>query len=138
MRLILDSSVALKTALPETDSAIAAQLINDYHSGIHELLAPDVFYVEVGHSLTRAERQNRILPGSTWGLWKTIMADCPHLIDSLPLMSRAIEISSSVRIGLYDCLYVALAEQEGCHLITADEKLIKNLPGYPIVSLSSF
>ena len=71
MRLILDSNVALKTALPESDSAMAMQLISDFHSGIHELLAPDVFFVEVGHSLTRAERQNRILPGSTWGLWSS-------------------------------------------------------------------
>jgi predicted nucleic acid-binding protein len=66
------------------------------------------------------------------------MGDCPQLIDSLPLMNRAIKMSSRVRIGLYDCLYVALAEQEGCNLVTADEKLIKNLPGFPRISRSSF
>jgi len=138
MRLILDSNVALKIVLPEADSGFALRLIDDFHAGVHELLAPNVFYVEFAHALTRAERQGRVPANGAWYLWKTVMADCPQFFETLPLMQRAIEISSTVRIGIYDCIYVALAEQEGCDLVTADEKLIKNLPGYPIVSLSSF
>jgi predicted nucleic acid-binding protein len=44
-----------------------------------------------------------------------------------------------MRIGIYDCLYVALAEREGCELITADDKLIRNLQAqFPfIISLAS-
>ena len=57
MKYVLDSSVALKTALAEIDSPQAIRLLDDFHNGIHELLAPDVFHVEVGHALTRAERQ---------------------------------------------------------------------------------
>ena len=32
-----------------------------------------------------------------------------------------------MRCGVYDCLYVALAEKEGCELVTADDKLVKTL-----------
>jgi predicted nucleic acid-binding protein len=32
-----------------------------------------------------------------------------------------------MRVGIYDCLYVALAEREGCEFITADDKLSRNL-----------
>lgn len=32
-----------------------------------------------------------------------------------------------MRIGVYDCLYVALAERENCEPVTADDKLLKNL-----------
>jgi predicted nucleic acid-binding protein len=44
-----------------------------------------------------------------------------------------------MRHSVYDCLYVALAEREKCELVTADDKLIKNLtPQFPfIVPLSS-
>jgi len=52
-------------------------------------------------------------------------------------MPRAIELSSQARIGIYDCLYVAVAEHEGCDLVTADKKLIAALPNAPIVSLDS-
>ena len=51
----------------------------------------------------------------------------PQLHPSLALLPRAYEISSQMRVGIYDCLYVALAEREKCELITADDKLLKNL-----------
>jgi predicted nucleic acid-binding protein len=44
-----------------------------------------------------------------------------------PLLARAVDVSSQSRAGLYDCLYVALAEREGCELVTDDQKLIGNL-----------
>jgi predicted nucleic acid-binding protein len=67
------------------------------------------------------------------------MTTAPVQRASLPLMPRAISISSQLRIGVYDCLYVALADQEQCELITADDKLIKNLKKqFPFIqSLSS-
>ena len=63
----------------------------------------------------------------------------PILIPSLPLLLRAADISSTMRVGVYDCLYVALAEREGCEFITADDKLVKNLQAqFPfIVPLAS-
>jgi predicted nucleic acid-binding protein len=51
----------------------------------------------------------------------------PDLHGSLALLPRAYELSSLHRQGVYDCLYVALAEREGCELITADSRLIANL-----------
>jgi predicted nucleic acid-binding protein len=44
-----------------------------------------------------------------------------------------------MRVGIYDCLYVALAEREGCDFVTADQKLVANLqPHFPfVVPLSS-
>lgn len=44
-----------------------------------------------------------------------------------------------MRIGVYDCVYVALAEREGCELVTADAKLVSALGvTYPfIIPLSS-
>ncbi|MBI3411487.1 MAG: type II toxin-antitoxin system VapC family toxin [Planctomycetes bacterium] len=56
-----------------------------------------------------------------------------------PLLPRAVAISSAMRCGVYDCLYVALAERERCEIITADDKLLKNLGAqFPfIISLAS-
>jgi predicted nucleic acid-binding protein len=51
----------------------------------------------------------------------------PTLHSYLPLLPRALDISSATRHGVYDCVYVALAEREGCELLTADQKLITNL-----------
>ena len=134
MKYVLNSSVGCKWVVPEIHSDKALRLRDDFRNGVHELLAPDVFPIELGHALTRAERQGRVTPANGWALWLGVMADSPHLFPSIPLMPRAYEISSRMRVGIYDCLYVALAEQEKCELVTADDKLIKNLqPQFPFI-----
>jgi predicted nucleic acid-binding protein len=64
------------------------------------------------------------------------MADCPALLPSNPLMPRAFDLSSRMRIGVYDCLYVALAEQQRCRVVTADQRLLTAFPALTI-SLTS-
>ena len=48
-------------------------------------------------------------------------------------------ISSNTRVGVYDCLYVALGEQQSCEVVTTDSKLINTLQkDFPfIVALAS-
>jgi predicted nucleic acid-binding protein len=127
MRYVLDSSVALKWVLAEPDSPKALKLRADFQAAVHELLAPDVFEVEVAHALTRAERQGRIAAPQAGILWADILSTPPRLERSGALLPRAIQISSAARIGVYDCLYVALAEREGCQLVTADIRLVSSL-----------
>jgi predicted nucleic acid-binding protein len=47
-----------------------------------------------------------------------------------PLLFRATDISSRYRAGLYDCLYVALGEREICEVITADQRMLRNLQAH--------
>jgi predicted nucleic acid-binding protein len=139
MRAVLDSSAGLQTVLPEADTAKAIRLIDEYARGLHELLAPDIFPVETLNGLMKAERQKRIPAGTGFALWQTIMADAPLFHPHFQLMGRAYAIGTVTRVAIYDCLYVALAEREGCLLITSDQKLITNLqkPFPFIVPLSS-
>lgn len=139
MRYVIDSSVAFKWVVREVDSDRAERLRDDFRKGVHQLLAPDVFPAEVGHALTRAERQRRIPVGTAVPLLADILTTPPDFHPSVPFLLRACTISSHARVGFYDCLYVALAEREGCELVTADARLVANLqPPFPfIVPLSS-
>lgn len=139
MKYVIDSSVAFKWLVAEANDGKARQLRADLRNARHDLIGPDVFPLELGHSLTRAERQGRVSTTDGWSFWLSIMGENVQLHPSIPLMPRAYDISSSMRIGIYDCLYVALAEREGCEFITADERLVRNLqPHFAfIVSLAS-
>jgi predicted nucleic acid-binding protein len=127
MKYVLDSSVGFKALVPEDLSDKAVLLLQDYKNAIHELLSPEVYATEVTHALTRAERQGRITPAQGSVLFTDLTNSLPQLIASLPLLPRAYEISSKFRVGVYDCLYVALAEREKCELATADDKLVNSL-----------
>lgn len=134
MRYVLDANVALKWVLSEPDSARANALRQDFRNGIHQVLAPDIFPVEIAHGLTRAERRKLLKPPQGKALLADVLASCPQLHPSMPLLDRAFDISSAHRQGVYDCLYVALAQQEGCELVTSDDKLVKNLQArFPLI-----
>ena len=79
MRYILDSSVAVKWEVPEIDSDKAQRLRDDVRAGLHTVLAPDVYQIEVAHAFTRAERQGRIAVGAAAALLAGVMATPPQL-----------------------------------------------------------
>lgn len=124
MKYILDASVALKWVLSEADSPIANKLRDEFNHQTHELLAPDTLPVEIAHALTRAERKGLIPKGHAAVLFADVFTPAPDLRSHLDVLARAIDLSSDARIGVYDCLYVALAEREQCLVVTADQRLI--------------
>ncbi|MCI0685515.1 MAG: type II toxin-antitoxin system VapC family toxin [Gemmataceae bacterium] len=83
MKYVLDSNVAFKWGVPEPDSDKANRLRDAFRNSLHEFLAPDFFPIELGHALTRAERQNRILADK---LVKKLQAHYPfvRLLSSVP------------------------------------------------------
>jgi predicted nucleic acid-binding protein len=139
MRAVIDASVALKSVLNEQGSDKALSLVEQFRQGFHSLLAPDIFRVEVAHALTRAERKKIIPIGHAAIHFDDVMAQPPEFFDTALLMARAIEISSQTRTSVYDALYVCLAAEQNCELITADLKFIAALQAeFPfIVDLSS-
>jgi predicted nucleic acid-binding protein len=99
----------------------------NFLAGIHHFHSPDIFPVEVAHALTRAERQLRVVVGQARSLLTDVLLTPPQFHAYRPLLIRPVDISSQMRIGVYDCVYVALAKQENCEFVTGDDRLIKNL-----------
>ncbi|HZZ80081.1 MAG TPA: type II toxin-antitoxin system VapC family toxin [Gemmataceae bacterium] len=134
MKYVLDSSVAFKWLVPEVDTDKALRIRDAFNQNHFELIAPDILAVEVTHALTRAERQGRLTPAQGVVLLTDLLKNLPQLHNYLPLLPRAYEVSSTMRIGVYDCLYLALAEQESCEFITADVKLTNLKAQFPFLT----
>jgi predicted nucleic acid-binding protein len=139
MKYVLDSSVGFKWVVREADSDKALRLRDEYRSAVTHLLAPEFYPFEVAHAVTRAERQGRITTAQGAIAIGSLLRHLPELVSVLPFLSKAYTISSQTRVGVFDCLYVALAEREGCELVTADTRLLNSLEKqYPfVIPLSS-
>jgi predicted nucleic acid-binding protein len=120
MKDVLDTNVALKYVLPEKDDDKAIRIRDGFRQGIHGLHSPDVFPIEVAHSLAKAERRGDIKQGEGSHKMADVFTYMPNLPAYLALLPKALAIASQFRIGVHDCLYVVLAEREGCELLTAD------------------
>jgi predicted nucleic acid-binding protein len=134
MNYVLDSSVALKWVLPEPDSGRAIRLRDEYNASIHNLLAPDIFTPEIANGLAVAERQGRIKTGEAAIFFHDIVRNAPAIHSNPPLLIRAMEIALSTRQAVYDSLYIALAESQGCEMASADDQLVRKLrPLFPFL-----
>ena len=134
MRAVVDASVATSWVLPYPLSPQAIRIRDEYILQIHELIAPLCFSDEVASALTKAERQKIIAVGKAVRLLANVLHTSPALIPHSHLLQRATTISSQTRSGLFDCIYIALTEQEGCEVLTADQKLVRNVQKqYPFV-----
>jgi predicted nucleic acid-binding protein len=139
LKYVLDASVAACWVLRNPLQVKALKLRMEYRQNVQELIAPSHFPGEIASALTKAERQKLIAVGDAQPLIQDILSTPPVFYGIDSLFYRAVEISSQTRTAFYDCLYVALAEQQNCELITADDKLINALQGqFPfILSLAS-
>ena len=132
MRYVLDASIGIKWVMNDVDSVEARGLRDKYRSQIPDLISPDSFPLEAAHALAKAERRGIVTDAVQ--LWVELMLNSPNLVPCMPLMLRALRIAQQARIGVYDCLYVALAERERCELVTADTRLLNSLkPTYPFI-----
>jgi predicted nucleic acid-binding protein len=116
--IVVDASV-LANALADDD--VDGRVARDRLAGEADMFAPDLVDVETVSVLRR-----RWLAGTlTARRFSTAIDDLEDLdltrFPTLLLMRRAYELRANVTS--YDAAYVALAEQLGCTLVTADARL---------------
>ena len=140
MRYVVDSSVAAKWIIPEADSDKALHLLDEHHRGVHELLVPDWLLPEVANVLGKAAVVRQVLtPQEARQGFAAIQGLSLKLFASVPLTAQALELAITHRRAVYDCLYIALAINQGCQLVTADQPIVNQLAAtFPfLISLST-
>jgi predicted nucleic acid-binding protein len=135
VKLVIDASIGVKTILPEHNSAKALQLRDDYRKGIHQLFAPDLYFLEIGNFLVNAARAGKIHPSDLVLFYADLIRYQPVTCQATALFPRAFSIASKIRVSIYDALYLALSEEEQCPLVTDDVKLIRAAPGFSTATL---
>lgn len=75
---------------------------------------------------------NKVMSTDTTVSSELIQRSFPDFHPYLALLPRALELSSAARVGVYDCLYIALPEREPCRVVTADQRLLNAFPDHTI------
>lgn len=134
MTIAVDASLALKWVLPEEQTEEAWALLQAWRLQAETLIAPPIFRPEVANVLHRSARRGIITGPETSDALGMLI---PTIVIAEPpgLYSRAITLAGEFRLGaVYDALYVALAEYQGCEFWTADRRLVRAVqPQMPMV-----
>ena len=117
--MIIDASVAFKLIVEEPGSEEAIGWI-----GRTDLVAPSLVHAEVGNALWKRVQRHEIADDGEMGERLADLARYLRTVDETPVMPRALRLAVDLEHPIYDCIYLALAEQVGDELLTADRRFL--------------
>lgn len=128
---VVDASVLVKWFMEEEDRDRALALRQLHTSRKSAIIVSELTFLEILNAI-RYSPKSKEEDG----------AEAVHVLQNLrlqvkptdfDLLRKANAIAWAYEITIYDALYVALAEQVGHPLITADDVMVKKLMGHSIV-----
>lgn len=94
-----------------------------------DLAAPDLLFVEVASALASAVRRELLSGAQAAFLLDQLRDASIQVTSTVDLVERAFELRDN--LTQYDACYVALAEQLGCGILTADARFAR-APGLDV------
>jgi predicted nucleic acid-binding protein len=116
---VVDASVAVKWFARETGSEAAAALL---HSG-RAIVAPDILPLEVAHALWRKAQRHDLPADEVVPALTRLLALDIVLSRTVDLVPSATRIALEMAHPVYDCVYLALAEERGAPVASDDVRL---------------
>ena len=128
--IVVDASLAVKWFLPEPGAEAAAALLLEQD----EIAGPDMLAVEVHATLVRGAnmvKSNRLEAETAIRRFQAMIESGEvTLIRSLPnQIERAANLAIDLGHPLKDCLYLALAMELDCELMTCDARFAEKAKG---------
>jgi len=130
--LVIDSSVAAKWFPPMDSEPLAVQaqvILDDWKSGAVEIVVPDILWAELGNILWKCVQRQRCTASEATLVLRAMLDTGLPTISTDKLVEAGLHIATAYDRPVYDCLYIALAQQVEAEFITADEKLANALAG---------
>lgn len=125
MIIIVDASVAIRWMFELDRSDRAEQVL----ASNERLIAPDLVLAEIANAAWKLVTFGGITAETARLRVGAVPREIDEFFPSLDLKDRALAIALELRHAAYDCFYLTLAEQRGCQLVTADDRLLRRCAG---------
>ena len=131
-RFVVDASVAIKWVVAEPGSGDASLLRR-----AQALIAPDLIVAELANILWKKVTRGELPVDQALLAADLLERSGLDLRGMGRLLASATRLAIALGHPAYDCVYLALAMEEGCPFVTADEKLIRRLASATTVTVSA-
>jgi len=122
-RFVVDASVAVKWVVTEENSPAALRFLEAGHA----MAVPDLFFAEVASVFQKKCRRGEMIIEDAETALRCMLAIPLEAHAAQNLAEDALRLSSRCGASVYDGIYLALAERQRCPLITADERLARQV-----------
>lgn len=116
--LVVDRSEAVHTQ--------ALHLLHEEESGKVSLIAPDLLLTEFASLIAKRARRKQMLATEDRDAYRLLEGVATVLFDTRPLLDAALQLALTSHASLWDCVYLALAIEQRCSLVTADRRFFRS------------
>jgi predicted nucleic acid-binding protein len=120
--VVCDASVLFKLLVAEPNTKEAFALVGSHHVSV-----PAFVFLEIANALwTRAHRRMSD-PNDAFGLLDDLKRFNLDVQPTELFLTRAFALALELDHPVYDCIYLALAENHGIPLVTADQRFLSTV-----------
>ena len=118
-RFVVDASVAVKWVIAEAGSDSAERLLD------HPLVAPDLLFAECANILWKKVRRGEVTDEEAEIAARTLEQADVTVVSARAYIVPATAIAIELDHPAFDGVYLAIAEELGLRLVTADDRLVR-------------
>ena len=115
---VVDASVAIKWVVEEEDTQGALMVLRAF-----ELLSPDLIFAECANILWRKVRLSELTQDEANEAASLIRIAQIEVLPVRRLIESSLRLAIALDHAAYDCVYLALALENDCPFVTADQRL---------------
>jgi len=123
---VVETSALIRLFIPDGPLPDGFEdFLRDVERGLNTAIAPELLMAESANVLNKKRKTDELTANESDRLLTSIMELPIRLFPHRPLLPRAFELAKDRSLTVYDTLYLALAEEHGAVVFTADLRLQK-------------
>jgi len=133
--IVVDASIIVKwLKSDEADSDKAREIYDNHKKGTHEIIVPELVFIEVANYLVTKSRSTSKQIRKLLDFLSSSNINI-HRFEQKDLFEAA-SLSKECKTTVYDMLYAVIAKRHKIVLVTADERFVR-VTRFPFVKLLS-
>ena len=120
--LVIDASIAIKWVVEEGGTDLALALRQQAR-----LIAPDLLVPECANILWKKVQRKELTKDEALLAARLLQSAEIELVPTRALLEAAARLAIELDHPAYDCIYLALAVENECRFVTADERLVAKI-----------
>ena len=123
---VVDTSALIRLFIPDGPLPDGFEdFLRDVERGLNTAIAPELLMAESANVLNKKRKTDELTATESDQLLTGIIELPIRLFPHRPSIPRAFELAIDHKLSVYDTLYLALAEEHGAVVFTADLRLQK-------------
>ena len=122
---VVDTSALIRLFFPDgplPDNF--AEFMCGVERGVNRAIAPELIVAEAANVINKKRKLREVTGSESVELLSDLLAVPIRLFPHQPIISRAFEMAQEHNLTVYDTLYLALAEEHGAVIFSADDQLV--------------